>query len=632
MRCFAGKIFCPPIVLGALALVLTQPSAWAQKQQQPNITRQNNGSPIGDASAIIVHVQEAQGGPLTEPALVNLSNVDDAQGYQTGTGPGSIAQFNGVRGGEYTIKVSAAGYKDATTTVTVMTDNGVTNSFVAMQPDNVSDSVRPERAGVPILVGKARKELGLAVVALHDNRPSEAKPHIIYILKNAPGNPEVQYLAGLYSLFVKDQADARTHLEAAVNILPAYSPAQIALGSLLLETADPFGAIVHMEKALNAEPNSWRAHWLIAEAYLLATGDTERARFHATKALELGKEKAAGAQITLARAQALSGDHDGASKTLQQFLKDHADDPGAPQAEQILKALETSATKAPDQQTPPPPPVPTAHADPFTLSTDVAPGSLVGLPKGVDDAIPPVNTSIPCSLPQVLEGASRRALEFTIALERFSAREEVVHDELDNRGVTQRTAHQSFNYVAALEHPSPNMILVDEMRNGQFALENFPAPFASQGLPALDLIFHPDFAEDFTFSCEGLGEWHGEPAWQVHFAQRKDRPARIHEWRVASGSYPTRLKGRAWISAHTYRPLHLETDLMEPITPIALGYEHTEVDYAPVKFPDGKRELWLPQSAVVYGRFRGHYFRQQHDFRDFLLFSAYSKETMKIPQ
>jgi tetratricopeptide (TPR) repeat protein len=628
----SDKSLCLTLGLVAVVLALCPPPALAQGRgsSPPNWTQNNNGAPIGDLSAIVVHVREPAGGPLTIPALVVLTSVDIPSGIQTATGPGATAQFNGLRGGDYTVEVNAAGYKAATQQVTLLGDNGIVNEFITLERDD-GQRVEAGQLDTPLLVGKARRELDLAVAALRANKPADAASHVAYILKHAPGNPDVQYVAALYSLDVKEEAAARAHLEAAVNILPQYSAAQLELASLLLEGHDAAGAIAHLERALAAHPNSWRAHGLIAEAYLDANQDVERAKFHAAKALELGKAAAAGVEITLARAEALSGEREAAYQTLQEFLKTYPQHSEAARARQMLSALEQLPAKPAPQQIPVVVPSLGTTAGAGNLSSDVPANSMLRLPKDVDDEIPPVQASIPCSLSQVLQGASQRALEFTVALERFSAREEVVEEELDGAGVTQRAKRGAFNYVAALEHPSPHTILVDEMRDGQFSLDNFPAPLASEGLPAQELIFHPDYAEDFTFSCEGLGEWRGEPAWQVHFRERDDRPLRFRQWVIADRSYPVQLKGRAWISAHTYQPLHLETDLVEPITLIALDYEHSSVDYAPVKFPDGKRQLWLPARAEVYSRFRGHSSRQRHEFSDFVLFSVQTKETANTP-
>jgi hypothetical protein len=33
--------------------------------------------------------------------------------------------------------------------------------------------------------------------------------------------------------------------------------------------------------------------------------------------------------------------------------------------------------------------------------------------------------------------------------------------------------------------------------------------------------------DNFEMTCEGLGRWHEQAAWLVHFKQREDRPARF---------------------------------------------------------------------------------------------------------
>jgi thioredoxin-like negative regulator of GroEL len=349
MRSFI-RGFLPELAgITAFLFVIAPPSAWAQgRGAAPPVVAQNNGSAIGDYSAVIVHVQEMSGGPLTLPALVILTSLDIPGGYQSSTGAGSIAQFNGVPGGDYTIKVSAAGYKSASEDVTVFGSNGIVNSFIVLKPDNgpgSEASVGPP--GIPLLVGKSRKELDLALAALRTNNPTGASSHIAYVLKHAPGNPDVQYIAALYCFAVKDGAGARAHLDEAIGIFPGYAAAQLELASLLLMQNDAGGAIPHLEKALSVQPTSWRAHWLIAEAYLIANRDTDRAKFHAKKALELGKEKAAGVQITLARAEVFAGERDDARKTLEEFLTSYPHDADVPRAKAMLAALEAPGAESP---------------------------------------------------------------------------------------------------------------------------------------------------------------------------------------------------------------------------------------------------------------------------------------------
>jgi hypothetical protein len=110
-----------------------------------------------------------------------------------------------------------------------------------------------------------------------------------------------------------------------------------------------------------------------------------------------------------------------------------------------------------------------------------------------------------------------------------------------------------------------------------------------------------------------------------------DKPHRIQAYIVGGREYPVSLKGRAWISADTFQIVRLESDLMGPIKEIQLLSEHQAVDYAPVRFPKSKAQLWLPQNAEIYFDFRKHRYFRRHSFNHFLLFSVDTEEKRKEP-
>ena len=484
------------------------------------------------------------------------------------------------------------------------------------------------RSVAPLLAGKSRRELDLAIAALHADRTAEAKPHIEYALKHAPANPDVHYITAIYFLSLKDSDTARQHLESAVGIFPEHFSAQITLGNLLLAQRDAGAAIPHLEKALSLDGNSWRGHWLLAEALLQPPVNVAKARFHANRALELGKQQAADAEITLAIADAYDADNESARARLEQFLQSNSQDAGAPRAQILLAKIEAALpATAGDSRTM----LPIHAMKGSTLLLDVPPGSFLRLPRGVDDGTPPVQENVACSLPDALKGAGIRAREFAVALERFSAKEDVAIDELDRSGVTRKSYQRSFDYLALLERPRPQIIVVKEMRDGDLSPKGLPPPGLSEGITGIGLLFLPEYSQDFTFSCEGLGQWRGQPAWQIRFEQREDRPARMHGWQVKDREYPARMKGRAWLSASSYRLLRIETDLAKPIPEIQLDYEHAAIDYAPVKFPSGKGQLWLPVSAEVYARVRKRFYRQEHEFSAFQLFSVKTRDDASDP-
>jgi len=595
---------------------------------------------ISASSSVVVHVQEVSGTPLDVPVKVKLvsrnqmSAQDQARALDIGNmaredytanAKNGVARLDGVAGGEYIVEVTAPGFQTAHDTVTVLGAYSTTNTFIKLHAfDGSDDTMQLEQPGAPVIAIKARKELELALNALASGKNAEAGSHVRNALKRAPDNPDVLFIAGTYAERTKDLPEAQKEYEAAVTAFPTHFAAQLALGGLLLEEKNSKDAIPHLEKALTVGPNSWKGHYLLAEAYLRPdTTDVEKAKFHANRAIGLGRGKATEAEITLALADAIGGDRDLAKAKLEKFVENHPKDPGLDRAKKSLEMLTAAGS-------------PKASALPLSshlsgsddLAADVPPGAMLRLPAGIDDAVPPVTAGVTCSVEQVLDGAARRSQEFARSLERFSAKETVIHDQLDAAGVARKSSEHTYDYIAALEHPRPDLIVMDEMRNGSYGVDDFPGAIATEGIPAVGLIFNPAFSKDFGFTCEGLGEWKGQAVWQVRFEQRSDRPARIHDWVVNGSSFPTILKGRAWIATDSYNLLHVETDLMQPIKDLRLDYEHMSIQYQAVKLPSGKASLWLPYSAEVFTKYKGRFFRQEHDFSKFTLFSVNTNETI----
>ena len=259
------------------------------------------------------------------------------------------------------------------------------------------------------------------------------------------------------------------------------------------------------------------------------------------------------------------------------------------------------------------------------------PASRSWAPPDVDEEVSPVKPGVPCSLPETLQGAGQSVQELVTNLSQFTATERVEHTELDRKG-NGRPLVRSFKYLVSISETQPVMLGVDETRDGSASPAVFPSRLATKGLAAFALVFHPDFSSDFEMACEGLGEWHGQPAWQVHFHQRQDKLARIHSFRIAGRVFAVKLKGRAWISADTHQVVRLELDLMQPIPEIQLDTEHMDIEYRPVQFTKRHLQVWLPQSADLYVEFLGHRYHQRHSFSDFLLFSVDVTQHIEAPK
>jgi hypothetical protein len=244
------------------------------------------------------------------------------------------------------------------------------------------------------------------------------------------------------------------------------------------------------------------------------------------------------------------------------------------------------------------------------------------LPASVDDAIPVADPNTECPLQHILKGVGQRMTQFVSNMEKFTATEGVEHFNVDSKGVRRLVDKRSFAYVVAISQNPRELFVLDEFRNGTADPSQFPARIATNGLPALALIFHPLLAGDFKFECEGLGQWNGKSAWQVHFLQRPDRPSRIRAYIISGRMYQIPLKGRVWIDPGTFQIVHLDSELVAPNKKIQLTDERCSIDYALVEFRSQKQEIWLPQTAKLWVERNGHRFYRQHTFTDFKVFSV----------
>jgi Carboxypeptidase regulatory-like domain len=267
-----------------------------------------------------------------------------------------------------------------------------------------------------------------------------------------------------------------------------------------------------------------------------------------------------------------------------------------------------------------------------TSSTETQPTRASWIPQGIDDLVPDAQPGVECPLPHVIKGVGLRMNQLVMNLQKFSATERVEHFMVDATGVRHGPESRTFDYVVVISLASAGLFALDEYRNGSVDPAQFPARVATEGLSGMALIFHPLMVSGFNFSCEGLSTWNRHPAWQVHFAQRPDRPNRIRVYVIGGQNYPVPLKGRAWIDAATYQVLRLESELMKPVQDIGLTQEHLAIDYGQVKFRTHSEQLWLPLDAEVYAERRGHRYYRRHTFSDFKIFTVDTDQSIHAPK
>jgi tetratricopeptide (TPR) repeat protein len=601
-------------------------------QGPPGLSRGSRG-PEGALSSpgmvapvsLDITVRGPDGAPIQEMALVTLS-THVAGVYKQATTMAGHAVFEDVVPTRYNMEVVAPGFEKG---VSEFDAEGVGTLTINVELRQGLGNLNTAGAVPPILLApKAQKEMGKALQALRADKLAEARTHLEAAYRLAPNHPGVNYLFGIYWIQSKDLTQAKSYLTKTIELSPTHAGALLSFSEILLHENKVEQAIPYLERAVEAEPSLWRAHAVMANARM-QQGSTAEAIKDAERALELGHGQAAMIQPLLARALAKRGDIERAKNVLQDYVKDH---PGDTAAKSQLQGLQSAEPPNATNEVP----ASASAAKPAALLEVAAglPKPLNWRPPDVDEKMPPVESGAACVLDEVVQKAGNRVKEFLNNVDRFTASESLKHEAIDKWGLAGSPAMRKFDYLVAVEESKSGLLNVQEYRGGKDAAADFPDGVATIGLPALVLIFHPYYSGNYEMTCEGLTDWNGGLAWQVHFRQRPDKPNTIRAYRLGfdGPSYATALKGRAWILADSFQIARLETDLVAPIPQIRLVADHTAIEYGPVQFRNRKVELWLPQSAELYYDWKGQRIHRRHSFSNYLLFAVDDRQRISVPK
>jgi VWFA-related protein len=275
----------------------------------------------------------------------------------------------------------------------------------------------------------------------------------------------------------------------------------------------------------------------------------------------------------------------------------------------------------------PAPPQPEAVAEP----TDSA------FPDPAGPSIPSIPTLVrltgpPCQLADVLPKVAKHIKELVENMNEFTATEQLLRERMDLDGKHPEHEHSSSDYVVTIQNLGEGNYTVAEFHNQVHTDHHIVGGLTASGGPALALVFHPAHLEEFTMTCGDLVKLDGNTAWEIHFAQRKDRPAQISSFQDGHSQFAILLTGTAWIDSKKYQLLRMETTLLQPIPEAKLEFLYQSVDYAPVSFSARKTTLWLPHSVDVTAKFRGTRYHDHHTFADYKLFAIDTGQKIAAPR
>jgi tetratricopeptide (TPR) repeat protein len=642
MHSFAGVFYIQFFVAGLLAATAFAQRGLNDPRPLQDFSTSYQTAP-GTGVLVFTVYAERTSAHLDRQALLKLvDSTTQAATWQT-TEDTSQGVLTNIAYGTYELEVSAVGYLSTHKEVRVMSSLRPSRIDIVLRRD--PDAVDLDVASA-LLSPKVRRETKRAVSDLKSGRLKEAQKQLDEAYKLSPSSPELNFLLGYLYFQKKDFSQADTFLGAATNLKPHNAQALTLLGRTGLEQQDYPAARSALEQAVMADAENWLPHNLLADTYLRQQ-NYEKARDEAQIAIAKGKNAASPAQLVLGQALVSMGHDDEAIQALKLFLQESPNHPMSGQVRTLIAEIQEHNIRQHqigDHQAVP------VSADNSDRSNNVAVAEthLSGIdplaalaapslsmkswnPPGIDDAKLALAPGVVCPSAQVMEESGKRVQELVQDVARFAAVEDLFHQSLDPFGLPIRTETRKYNYVASISEPEPGSLTVDEYRADKLTLSGYPDQIASTGFAALALVFHPDMRDNFDMLCEGLGDWHGQATWLVHFRQREDRPNHMHSYKVGNQVHSVALKGRAWITADKFQIVRMEAEMVKSMPEIQLLSEHQTVEYGPVPFPKKNTSLWLPKSAEIYFDFRKHHYYRRHSFDHYMLYSVDTDEKRKEP-
>jgi tetratricopeptide (TPR) repeat protein len=569
---------------------------------------------------------------LDRQSIVKITNqIAGTVNWQT-TNEKSEAKLD-LPFGKYDFEISAVGYlsehKELQAAETAA--HTAIPIDVSLHRDPTEADLNITEAAMP---AKALKEVKGGVSALKSGNFKDARKRLDAAYKMAPSNPDLNYLLGYLFYQQKDVGQARSYLLTACRLDAHNVQSSTLLGRVELVQEDYVAAASTLESAVRADPDYWMAHNLLADVYLKQK-KYEEARQQAELSIEKGKQKANTSNLALGLALVSLGKTEDGVQVLRVFVQDSPNNPAVPQVRDLIAAIaarerepvhDVAARTAPRNATP------LSGVDPLLASPEIPISVKPWQPPGIDEFKPTVAAGVGCPYAQVIEMSGERVTELVDDVSRIAAIEHLVHERVDEMGNPASRETRDYNYVASIAEETPGFLGVDEYRSERLQRADYVDGISTNGFAALALIFHPDMRDNFEMTCEGLGRWHEQAAWLVHFNQRQDRPARFQDYKVGGVVYAMQLKGRAWITADKFQIVRIEAELLSPVSNIQLRSERQVVEYSPVQFRQKNVELWLPKTAEIYLDFRKRRYFRTHTFDHYMLFSVDSAEKRNEPK
>jgi outer membrane lipoprotein-sorting protein len=234
------------------------------------------------------------------------------------------------------------------------------------------------------------------------------------------------------------------------------------------------------------------------------------------------------------------------------------------------------------------------------------------------------------ALDDLLNRTAEQMSKFVDQFADVKCTEHVTQERYGKNSKIERKAEATYDYLMILTNTGGELSVNEsrlEVQNGKQKKDrNQTMPLLiSNGFATLFLVFHPYYANDFSFSAAGEEMVAGRELTKIHFKHVPNTPS-VAVLAVRGKEYPLDLSGTAWIDAKTGLIAKIDAGVTSDVEDIGMKALRSEVQFAPVHFGGKLSEYWFPTQASVEIETAGQHWRNTHNFTDYKQFSVSTEE------
>lgn len=248
-------------------------------------------------------------------------------------------------------------------------------------------------------------------------------------------------------------------------------------------------------------------------------------------------------------------------------------------------------------------------------------------------AMPELKTLVPASadtLPGILKSVGSNVAALFTDFPNTISVEQIRQERLRSNGKVQEQLDQKYEYLL-VARPEDQGLGLEEYRGdstgARAVVKGLQGGFMlTSGFASAALIFHPAYQSGSSFRYLGHESMDGHDTDVVAFAQKPSTARMVERFNADDDSVLILVQGVAWIDAATHEIVRMRTDLLKPQPKVRLERQTTEIQFGEVRFKEISKPFWLPRDVTVTVEWKGHNYRNLHEYSGFRLFNVNTNE------